>query len=747
MLVLQNTPGANSSVWDLAGVEATTLEAERTTSKFDLTLFVVEREQGLDCALEYSTDLFEAETMRRMLSHFQTLLEGIVDNPQARLSDLPLVTTQDRERLLSSSWGARALHATGSYAIQDVCLHHLFEQQVERTPDTTALVFEEEVVTYADLNRRANQLAHALQRLSSAGGLPTACPMIAGGVVGICMQRSIQMIVALLAVLKAGATYLPLDPAFPQQRLAYMMQDAQVSVLLTQSDLAERLATDGVTIITESKNGGTQDNPSSVIAGDQLAYIIYTSGSTGKPKGVMIRHSSVVNYTTAMCQLLGTKPGWQYALVSTLSADLGNTALFCALASGGCVQVLDAEVVTDAQALSAWFEQHPVDVLKLVPSHLSALLTGVPAEHLLPGQALLLGGEALPASLLMRLRALGTMRCKVYNHYGPTETTIGALVHALNQLDGPAGVVGRPLANTEVYLLESRMQLAPTGVPAEVYLGGAGLGRGYMQRPEMTAEYFVPHPFAGMEPDAAAGARLYRTGDLACYRVDGTIDYLGSIDHQGMVRCYRIELEEIESVLQQHTGVCAVICVLDTSEDKALEYQLIAYVVPKQERPPTGSDLRGYLQAKLPAYMVPSSFVMLDALPLMPNGKVDRRALPKPDAARSEQEVIFIPPRTLAEEVVADIWDEILHVEQIGVYDNFFALGGHSLQAARIVSWLRDAFQVALSVRSLFEQPTIDGLVRELAKLRGGYSIIEEIALILKEIQQLSEEEMQDILK
>nr|MBA3356212.1 amino acid adenylation domain-containing protein [Pyrinomonadaceae bacterium] len=689
LFVLRNTP---QPAMKLQGLTLSPLESDIGASKFDLNLFMVEEAEGLKASLEFNTDLFDASTIKRMLGHFQVLLEGIVANPQQRLSALPLLTDPERHQLLVE-W-----NDTSTTYPRQQCIHGLFETQVERTPNAIAVVFEEEQLTYGELNRRANQVAHYLRERSVG-------PEVR---VGILMERSIEMMVALLGILKVGGSYVPLDPMYPQERLAFMLDDAEVPVLLTQRHLLESfpvhcadvvcLDTDWKAIARESEEnlvgGATADN---------LAYVIYTSGSTGKPKGVQISHRAVVNFLNSMCQQPGLTSHDTLLAVTTLSFDIAGLELYLPLCVGARLVVASREVASDGVRLSE--RLCDATVMQATPATWRLLLeAGWQGSERLK---ILCGGEALSRELANQLLERGAV---LWNLYGPTETTIWSAVYKVEFNSGPVPV-GRPIANTQVYLLDQHLQPVPIGVPGELYIGGAGLAQGYLRRPELTAERFIANPFS-----AEAGARLYKTGDLARYLPSGEIECLGRLDHQVKIRGFRIELGEVEAVLAGHKSVRENVVV--TREDVPGEKRLVAYVIPKQDEASSVSELRSYLKERLPEYMVPSAFVLLQELPLTPNGKVDRRALPVPDQGRPELEKAFVAPRTAVEELVAGVWADVLRREQVGVYDNFFDLGGHSLLATQVISRVRVALQVELSLHSLFEEPTVAGLAERVETAR-----------------------------
>ena len=659
----------------------------------ELTLAM--REDGGECLLVYNAEVLDEESVVEMQQGFTAFLQDIVSNPQQRISDLPLLTKVEQYRLLVE-WNANHAEYPST-----TCIHQLFEAQVERTPDAVAVVFEDEQATYRELNRRANQLAHHLQKLEVG-------PEV---LVGMCVERSLDMVVGLLGILKAGGAYVPLDPAFPSERLALMLEDAQVPLLLTQQRLLLRLPRHGAQVVCLDTDAAaltqhSEANPVTEATSDNLAYVIYTSGSTGRPKGVQILHRAVVNFLLSMRQQPGLTAEDSWLAITTLSFDIAALELFLPLLVGARLIVASRETAADGAALAETLTRARVSVMQATPITWRLLLAAGWQGN--PDLKILCGGEALPPDLAQQLlpRAVS-----LWNLYGPTETTIWSTVCQIKPGDEVISI-GRPIANTQVYLLDPQLQPVPVGVPGELYIGGDGLARGYLNRAELTAERFIPHPFSD-EP----GARLYKTGDLARYRADGTIEHLGRLDYQVKLRGFRIELGEIEAVLAQHLAVRQAVVV--AREDVPGDKRLVAYVVPQPHQMPTISGLRGYLQAKLPDYMVPSAFVLLEAFPLTPNGKVDRRALPAPELTRPELQEAFVAPRTSIEEVVTGIWSQILGIEQIGIHDDFIALGGDSLMAMQVIARLRRVLQVQLSLTRFFEAPTVAQLAEIVTQLKA----------------------------
>jgi amino acid adenylation domain-containing protein/non-ribosomal peptide synthase protein (TIGR01720 family) len=689
MLVLQNAPRQAQEL--SAGLTLDVIEADDGTARFDLTLTMVEDAGGLSGALEYNTDLFDAATIERMVEHLQVLLAAIVAEPDRSVSELPLLTDVERRRLLAD-WNDTLTDYP--YGLER-CVHALFEAQVEQTPQATALIFEDQRLTYTELNQRANQLAHHLRKL---GVGPET-------LVGISVERSPEMVVGLLGILKAGGAYLPIDPTYPQERIVFMLQDAQAAVLLTQQHLVERLSSPLLltpysllldagweTIARES-----QENPIGVTTPENLAYVIYTSGSTGRPKGVLLRHRGLCNLVNAQTRAFGVSADSRVLQFASFSFDASVSETFMALLSGATLYLARQETLTSLPDLFQLLRELKITTVTLPPSVLKAL----PAEGLDDLQTLVSAGEACSPDVVARW-APGR---RFFNAYGPTEATIGPALGRVEDLpQGTANVpIGRPISNTHIYVLDARSRPVAVGVPGELHVGGAGVARGYLNRPELTAVKFVPDPFS-----PTPGARLYRTGDRARFWADGRLEFLGRIDQQVKVRGFRIELGEIEALLSRHAALQAAVAVV--RQDEAGHKRLVAYVVPAQGPAPSSSEMRAFLLEKLPEYMLPSLFVVLDALPLTPNGKVDRRVLPAPDQARPELASVYVAPRTPEEETLAGIWAQILGLEQVGVHDNFFELGGDSILSIQVIARANQA-GLRLTPKELFQYPTVAGLV------------------------------------
>lgn len=714
LFVLQNDAVRELKLSDLIVSRFT---AEGNTTQFDLSLFMAETDQGLVARAQYNTDLFDAGTMQRLLAHFQNLLKGIVANPTEPIWAMSLLESSERAQLLLG-W-----NETRRGYPSDRCIHELFEAQVKRTPDAVAVIFQHQKVTYRELSRWANQLAAYLRKFGVGPDV----------LVGICVERSMEMVIGLLGILKAGGAYVPMDPAYPKERLAFMLDDCKATVLLTQESLIAGLPEHEARVVcldTDWEDIGRESEEKCVheVISDNLAYVIYTSGSTGRPKGVAIEHKN----TTALLQWAREKFSPEEiagVLASTsISFDLSIFEMFVPLSSGGKVII-----ARDALELPTLQTAEPVTLVNTVPSAMAELMRtgGVPTSV----RTVCLAGEPLRTGLVQQIYQQQTIE-KVFDLYGPTEDTTYS-TFALRSVGAPA-TIGRPIANTQIYLLDSYMQPVPVGVSGELYIGGAGLARGYLNRPELTAEKFIPHPF-GEEP----GMRLYNTGDIARYLPDGKIEFLGRLDHQVKIRGYRIELGEIEAVLTDYPGVRQSVATV--REDDSGTKRLVAYVVANQELAPTTSDLRGFLKDRLPEYMIPSAFLILDDLPLTPNGKVDRKALPALDQSRPELNESFVYPRNTAERTIAEIWSQVLEVESVGVHDNFFDLGGHSLLATQVMSRLRESFQTEIHLRALFEYPTVAELAVQIqAQVKNFAQQVRGDVLV--ELEMLSDEEAERLL-
>jgi len=695
MFVLKEAQGGLG----LPGVSARAEEIGSGTAKFDLMLSLQEAGRQIRGWIEYATELFEAETIRRMVGHYETLLTSAVRVPDQRISTLPLLSEAERRRILADWGAAKAEHPA------DTVIHELFEAQAALRPGSVAVVCGEQQLTYHELNARASQLARHLRNL---GVGPEA-------LVGLCAEPSLEMIVGLVGILKAGGAYVPLDPSYPRERLALMLEDTQSAVILTQQALVNSLPPHKAHVLCMDsdweaiKQEGTTDIESGV-APSNLAYVIYTSGSTGRPKGVLITHHNVFRLFKATHAQFGFDENDVWTLFHSYSFDFSVWEIWGALFYGGRLVVVPGWMRRSPEAFHALLCREQATVLGQTPSafrQLNNADASAESARSLALRLIIFGGEAIDLQDIKSWFARhGDQTPRLVNMYGITETTVHSTYRFLTEEDVAATSgtpIGVPLPDTEVYVLGGHRQPVPVGVPGELYVGGPSLARGYLNRPDLTAERFIPNPFSNR-----LEARLYKSGDLVRYWPDGDIEYLGRIDQQVKIRGYRIEVGEIEAVLREHPAVTATVVVL--REDAPGDKRLVAYIVPKQGESLTVVQLRGILGRRLPEYMLPSRFEFLRSLAVTPSGKVDRRALPTPGESRPEVGNPFEAPRTDLEERLAKIWREVLCLDQVGIDDNFFHLGGNSLLATRVVSAARKEFGGEVSLRRFFEMPTLAGL-------------------------------------
>ncbi|AOW98744.1 non-ribosomal peptide synthetase [Moorena producens PAL-8-15-08-1] len=692
MFVFQQAPIQKQK---FASLTLTPLSLKSAIAKFDLTLLMEETGSGIEAKLEYNSDLFYQPTIVRMVGHFKTLLEGIVANPQAQVSKLPLLTAAERQQLLVE-W-----NNTDSDYPQDKCVHQLFEQQVEKTPDAVAVVFDGEQLTYKQLNQRANQLAH---HLLSLGVRPEV-------LVGICVERSIEMIVGLLGILKAGGAYVPLDSNYPAERLSYILADSGVEVLLTQQQLLSSLPSHTARVVCLDSDWGTieqhtQENLEVGVGSDNLAYAIYTSGSTGQPKGVLVEHKNVVRLFAATQSWYHFNANDVWTNFHSIAFDFSVWEIWGALFYGGRLVIVPYWTSRDPQSFYDLLCSENVTVLNQTPSAFRQLIQ-VEQSHNTQAQLnlrlVIFGGEALDLqSLKPWFEQYGDKTPQLVNMYGITETTVHVTYRPLtiNDLNSNGSAIGCPIPDLQMYILDENLQPVPIGVTGEMYVGGAGVTRGYLNREQLNNERFIPNPFNHKQE-----SRLYKTGDLARYLPNGDIDYKGRIDNQVKIRGFRIELGEIEAVLGQHPAVRETVVV--ARKDQADQKRLVADIVSEQEDL-TSSQLRQFLKQKLPDYMIPSGFAFLEKFPLTPNGKVDRRALPELDQSNRPQEAGFVSPRNSLELQLSQIWSDLLNVHSVGVNDNFFDLGGHSLLAVDLMARIKQQFGTNLPLITLFTEPTIE---------------------------------------
>jgi amino acid adenylation domain-containing protein len=688
MFALQNAPQERLELPELT---LKPVGAGTGTAKFDLLLEAQESAAGLGARFSYASDLFDESTVARMAGHWRALLEAMVESPERRVSELSMLSEPERRQAISG-WNRALSYPKGA------CLHERFEQQVARTPQAVAVVFEGERLSYGELNSRANRLAHRLREL---GVEPEQ-------LVGLRTERSLEMVVGILGILKAGGAYLPLDPAYPKERMAFMLEDSRVAVVLTQRALAGDLEGLGVrAVLLDEPLAGAQTNPAPLASAENLAYVIYTSGSTGKPKGALISHYNVTRLMEATEAWYGFNAQDVWTLFHSYAFDFSVWELWGALLYGGRVVVVPYMTSRSPEEFHELLVSEGVTVLNQTPSAFRQL---VQADLARPKAELALryvifGGEALELqSLRPWFERYGDERPVLVNMYGITETTVHVTYRPIRRADldsGQGSVIGEPIADLQLYILDARGEPVPIGVPGEMYVGGAGVARGYLNRAELSAQRFVADPFAPMN-----GSRLYRTGDLARRLANGDIEYLGRIDEQVKVRGYRIELGEIEAVLQQHPALRESVVL--AREDSPGDKRLVAYVVANDDAPTElAEELRAHLRESLPEYMVPAAFVVLQALPLTPNGKVDRKGLPAPDGAAYGTRGYEAPVGEV-ETALAQIWAELLKLERVGRHDNFFELGGHSLLAVTLIERMRRA-GFSGDVRALFISPTLAG--------------------------------------
>lgn len=698
-------------VMETLGLTAKHLDIDNGASRFDMTLAMTETDEGYEVDIEYPTDLYRRERIERMTKHLENILESVVVDPTQRLSDLPVLSENEKRQLLIE-WNTTKVEYPS-----DRCIHELFEAQAERTPDDVAVLFKTERLTYRELNEQANRVARYLRE----AGVET------GDLVGLFTSRSLRMVVGLLGILKAGGAYVPLDERYPAERLDFMLRDSGARVLLTEERLAGKVSGYEGRIIyldAEWKNVAScsaQDLDNHVPS-DQCAYVIYTSGSTGQPKGVNVPHRTVVNLLHSMASKTALNSTDTLLAVTTLAFDIAATEIYLPLIVGARVVIASGEVAADGVELGRLLANSGVTVMQATPATWRMLIdSGWQGD---PRLKVFSTGEALDRPLADQLLA----RCaEVWNLYGPTETTIYSGVIRVTEGAGPV-LIGPPIANTSFHVLDQFMNPVPIGIYGELYIGGAGLAHGYLNRPGLTAERFVPDPFA-----SERGARLYRTGDLVRYWEDGKLEFAGRLDHQVKVRGFRIELGEVEGALLAHESVHAAVVV--AREERPGEQRLVAYVVGDTYRLPAPGEWRSFLIQYLPEYMIPSLFVSLKALPLLPNGKVNRRALPVPDSSRPELGRAFATPEDPMQARLVEIWKGVLKVDQVGIHDDFFELGGDSILATRLISRVRRHFDVELPLRELFWRPTVFELS----------NVIDD--LLVEELENLSEEEAEQLLR
>jgi len=704
MLAVQNVP---SSTLQLPKLTATPLNLANHISQFDLTLFIEQGNDKLQAAFEYNTDLFDAATIQRMAQHLQTLLVSIISSPNSSLKCVPLLSKQEQQQFLAVQPVALPK--------ESLLIHQLFEQFAQATPNKTALVFANQTLSYAELNQRANQLAHYLRAL----GVKEESR------VGVSAKRSAELIIALLAVLKAGAAYIPLDPDYPQQRLEYLLADADIELLLTQTELLPKFTSQHTVCIDQSFADYSIESPNTLVTSLNTAYMIYTSGSTGHPKGVLISHANLLHSTLTRNKYY-SDPLSCFLLLSSFAFDSSVAGIFWTLSQGGCLCLPQQDDLNDPNALAKLIHQQQVSHLLALPSFYSTIIYDSNVPLLGSLKVVIVAGEGCSSTVANdHHKKLPTV--KFYNEYGPTEGTVWSTVYQSVGMESNGVLsIGHAIDDMQILIMDAYGEPVPIGVSGELYIGGAGVAQAYLHQADLTAKKFVPHPFA-------VGERLYRSGDLGRYRVDGSIEFLGRVDHQVKIRGYRIELGEIETRLLQHPFIQATAVL-------AINNRLIAYIVATADLV-SEADILRHLKQTLPDYMMPSAVIYLDALPLTPNGKLDRAALPNPEAHRSTQAQDFKAPSNSIEEMLLSTWHEVLELNTISINDNFFALGGHSLAAIQVRSRINELFNIEMPAKLLFEAPTIELIAKEILALQIQQQDDDDLALLLQQLEDLSDDE------
>ena len=676
-----------------AGTTFTLLRQYSCIDRFKVKLSCFDLGESIRAELHYDPEVYDRQAAERLAGWLNSFIRSAVSNPVLAINRLEILSEVERHHV------AVELNDTDHVYPAGKCIHELFEQQAALTPDAAAAAFEEKLLSYGELNRRANRLANRLRSI----GITRDC------LVGLCLDRSLDLLVGMMGIQKAGGAYVPLDPAYPSKRMAMILEDAGVSAVVTSRQMEGIFREQNRAVIRldadlEEIAGQDENNPASGVTPENLVYAIFTSGSTGRPKGVAVEHRHLFNYAHGAIKRLGLSAGSSFATVSTFSADLGNTAIYPSLIAGGCLHIISPERATNPAALADYFSRHRIDCLKIVPSHLAALLASSRPDLLMPRERLVLGGEASRANWIEQLRGLAP-DCAIFNHYGPTETTVGVLTYSISDSPIPQSCptvpLGRPIPNTRSYILDHELQPIPPGVAGELYIGGANVARGYLSRPEFTADRFIPDPF-----NPRPGSRLYKTGDLARHLPEGDLEFMGRCDDQVKFHGYRVELNEIRAALNRHLLIKdSVVAVARDANGNDL---IVAYYVSRQEI--DVAELRELLKENIIAETLPNIYVHLKRLPLTTNGKIDYQALPGVEEAKKQIKRSQVLPTTPTQEVIAGIWADVLGLEQIGIEDDFFELGGHSLLATQVVSRVRDLLDVEVALRVLFESPTVAGL-------------------------------------
>jgi amino acid adenylation domain-containing protein len=709
LFALQNAP---AELLELRDLTLGLMEIDAVTTRFDLEIHLWDESEGLRVWFIYNTDLFDAETIQRMLGHFQNLLKAIVADPEFQIAHLPILTHMERRQLLTD-W-----NRTATDYPEDTVVHELFEEQEKRTPDALAVIHDQTQLSYGQLNVRANQLAHYLRAL---GVGPEK-------LVGICVERSIAMVVGVLGVLKAGGGYLPLDPSYPRDRLAFMLSDAKPMVVLTQTHLLERLPSKDMHALCldrdeDAWSGLPARDPENKTLSSNVAYVIYTSGSTGQPKGIVMPHRALCNLVRWQLENTTVRREARTLQFASLSFDVSFQELFSTWCSGGALVLVTERQRRDPVALLNFLNEVQVERVYMPFVALQQLAEAAMTEGQVPWKLreVITAGEQLQITPAIVKLFERLQQCTLHNQYGPSEAhVVTSLVLDGNPSQWPRlPSIGRPIANVKIYLLDRHLRPVPVGVPGELCIGGMCVAQGYLGRPELSAERFIPDPFSHRQD-----ACLYKTGDLARYLSEGNIEFLGRIDHQVKIRGFRVELGEVEAILAQHPSVRETAATIQ--ENFSDGQRLVAYVVLHQGQSTTAGEMRLFLKQKLPDYMVPSAFVLLDSLPVTPSGKIDRRALPQPDRLRPDLKAGYEAPQTEIERIIASVWQEVLDLEKVGLYDNFFDLGGHSLLLTQAYNRLREILGAGFSLISMFQFPTVSALAQYLGQEKGGRGVFQD---------------------
>lgn len=718
-----------SDSFDAGGLQISIVEQAACTERFNLKLNCIQSQTGYGIELHYNSRRFTADSIAHLAEQLELLLANAASGLDAEVGSLEFITESERNKILTE------FNQTNSDYPEQSLIHELIESCAGSAPDNIAVSSESGTLTYAELERRSSQLARYLQKQGVGANV----------LVGLCTERSMEMIVGILGILKAGGAYVPIDPSYPVERQAFILQDTRAPVLLTQEKLLGQLPEHSASVVCldsdwgeiskedEARPGGVDINPAN------LAYLIYTSGSTGQPKGVQICHANLAHSTNARLQYYPeTVSG--FLLLSSFAFDSSVAGIFWTLTQGGTLVLPGDGQERDVSRIVELIQANRISHVLGLPSLYSMILTEGSQDSLQSLKVVCVAGEECPRQLLKdHFKKLPQVQ--LYNEYGPTEGTVWSSVYQCKREDIDGQIpIGKPINNVQIYILNKNMRPVPIGVPGELHIGGAGIAQGYLNRSELNEEKFAENSFSN-----SGSSLLYKTGDLARFRNDGNIEFMGRLDHQVKIRGYRIELGEIEAVLRDHPGVNEVVVL--AREDQPGEKRIVAYIESHHHTPATINDLRDYLHSKVPDYMVPSAFVLMDALPLMPNGKIDRKALPEPGRERPDLETEFVAPGSPAESIVAQIWADLLGLEEISIQDNFFELGGHSIMATRLISKIRETFQVEFPLHVLFDAPTVAGFVEQLLSDADNKTIIEKTADIMVQLDQMTDEEVEGFLE